>query len=104
MIPVEQWLDKYEPRATRAHYVQPDLEPYMAVSGDMRGKWITSRREHRAYLKRNNFVEVGTEKSYMTRNRGMSDDNPNLRSESQHEERICRSLSKQLEHLRNRSR
>jgi hypothetical protein len=103
MIPVEQWLDKYEPRA-KSHHVIPDIEPYRAVSGDMKGKWIRSRREHKAFLRRNNFVEVGTEKSYMTRHGGMSDDNPNLRSESQREEQICRSLNKQLEHLRNRSR
>lgn len=105
MIPLDQWLAKYGERAQRAQfYVQPDLEPYMAVSGDMAGKVITSRREHREFLRRNNFEEVGSEKAYMMKNGGMSEDNPNAVSESKREEQICRSLSKQLESLRNRRR
>lgn len=100
LIPLDEWLAKYGDRSTRAHYVQPDLEPYMAVSGDMAGKMIRSRREHRAFLKRNNFEEVGTERAYMTRNGGMSDDNPNLLPEHKREEQICRSLSKTLDRLR----
>lgn len=102
LIPIEEWLAKHGERTTRAHYVQPDLEPYMAVSGDMAGKVIRSRREHRAFLRRNNFEEVGNEKAYMMRNNGMTDDNPNLMPEHKHEEQICRSLSKTLDRLRNR--
>lgn len=45
---------------TPAHSM-PDIAPYMAVSGDRAGKWITSRKEHREFLKRNRFVEVGNE-------------------------------------------
>jgi hypothetical protein len=41
--------------------IQPDIAPYMAVAGDRAGKYITSRREHREYLKRNRLVEVGNE-------------------------------------------
>ena len=44
-----------------ASYVSPDIQPYMAVAGDMAGKHITSRKEHRAYLKRNKLTEVGNE-------------------------------------------
>lgn len=44
-----------------AAYVQPDIAPYIAVAGDKFGQPITSRREHRAYLKRNKLVEVGNE-------------------------------------------
>ena len=102
LIPVDEWFAKYGERTTKATYVQPDLEPYMAVSGDMAGKMIRSRREHRAFLKRNKFEEVGTEKAYMTRHNGMSEDNPNLIPESKREEQICRSLSKTLDRLRNR--
>lgn len=102
MVPLEAWLAKYGERSNRAHYVQPDLEPYMAVSGDMAGKFIRSRREHREFLRRNNFEEVGNERAYMTRNGGMSDDNPNAISDSKREEQICRSLSQQLDRLRNR--
>lgn len=43
-----------------------DIDPYKAVGGDVAlgGKTpnIMSRREHREYLKRNGFVEVGNEK------------------------------------------
>ena len=99
LIPIDEWLKKYETH-TQVHHVIPDIQPYKAVAGDMAGKWIRSRREHRAFLKRNQFEEVGNEKAYMDRNRGMSDDNPNLVSDSVTEERICRSLSQSLEKLR----
>src|SRR5688572_2933642 len=102
LIPLEEWLAKYGEPSTRAHYVQPDLEPYMAVSGDMAGKMIRSRREHREFLRRNNFIEVGNEKAYMMKQNGMSEDNPNAISEHRREEQICRSLSRNLERLRSR--
>lgn len=41
--------------------VNADIAPYVAVAGDMAGKPIGSRREHREYLKRNALVEVGNE-------------------------------------------
>ena len=31
------------------------------MAGDRAGKYISSRREHREFLKRNRFVEVGNE-------------------------------------------
>lgn len=102
MVPLEAWLAKYGESTNKAHYIQPDLEPYMAVSGDMAGKMIRSRREHREFLKRNRFEEVGNEKAYMTRNNGMSDDNPNAIPEHRREETLCRSLSETLNRLRNR--
>ncbi len=44
-----------------AAMVSPDITPYRAVAGDRAGEMITSRREHREFLKRNRFVEVGNE-------------------------------------------
>jgi len=44
-----------------ASYVTPDLAPYKAVAGDLAGEWISSRKEHREFLKRNRFIEVGNE-------------------------------------------
>jgi putative FmdB family regulatory protein len=44
-----------------ASYVRGDIAPYMAMAGDMAGKYITSRKEHREFLKRNRLVEVGTD-------------------------------------------
>jgi hypothetical protein len=38
-----------------------DIEPYIAVAGDMMGKPITSRVEHKKFLKRNKLVELGNE-------------------------------------------
>jgi hypothetical protein len=42
-----------------------DIEPYKAVGGDiaLKGKCpaIMGRRQHREFLKRNNYVEVGNE-------------------------------------------
>lgn len=40
---------------------QPDIAPYLGTAGDRKGLPITSRREHREYLKRNNLREVGTD-------------------------------------------
>lgn len=36
-----------------------DIKPYIAKAGDMAGKAITSRVEHRKFLKRNRLVELG---------------------------------------------
>jgi hypothetical protein len=41
--------------------VTPDIAPYKAVAGDRAGEYITSRAQHREFLKRNRFVEVGNE-------------------------------------------
>lgn len=41
--------------------VTPDIKPYQAMGGDKAGQYITSRKEHREFLKRNNFVEIGNE-------------------------------------------
>lgn len=40
---------------------QPDIAPYLGTAGDRKGLPITSRREHREYLKRNNLRELGTD-------------------------------------------
>lgn len=45
-----------------AAYVQADITPYKAVTGDRAGKWITSRKAHREFLKRNRLVEAGDAK------------------------------------------
>lgn len=44
-----------------AAYVSPDIAPYRAVAGDRAGQMITSRKDHREFLKRNRFTEVGNE-------------------------------------------
>jgi hypothetical protein len=38
-----------------------DITPYIAVGGDMAGKPITTRQEHKRFLKRNRLVELGTD-------------------------------------------
>jgi putative FmdB family regulatory protein len=45
-----------------AAYVQGDIAPYKALTGDKMGQWITSRKAHREFLKRNRLVEVGNDK------------------------------------------
>lgn len=42
--------------------VTPDIAPYRALTGDRMGQMITSRKDHREFLKRNRLVELGTEK------------------------------------------
>ncbi len=44
-----------------AAHVCPDIAPYKATTGDRAGKWITSRRAHKEFLKRNRLIEVGTD-------------------------------------------
>ena len=101
LIPLHKWLAKYG-QATKTHHVIPDIEPYVAVAGDMAGKLVRSRKEHREFLRRNNFEEIGNEKDYMTRHGGMSEDNPHLLPEKVKEERLWQSLKQTEEHLRNR--
>jgi putative FmdB family regulatory protein len=48
-------------RVISAPHVNPDIAPYKAVAGDRAGQWITSRKEHKEFLKRNRFTEVGNE-------------------------------------------
>lgn len=102
VLPLDEWLKRNQEPVSQSHHVIPDIKPYKAVTGDMEGKWITSRREHREFLKRNNLIECGGEKAYMTRWGGMTPDNPNVQPEWKHEERICQSLVKNLERLRSR--
>lgn len=58
------------------HYIIPDIKPYKAVAGDMAGKWITSRSQHREFLKRNGFQEVGNEHREFFEYGGKTRDNP----------------------------
>ena len=51
------------PTQNKSAYVMEDLKPYQVV-GPEQGKWITSRSQHRDYLKRHNLIEVGNEKKY----------------------------------------
>lgn len=48
-------------RLITAAHVNPDIQPYRAVAGDRAGQMITSRKEHKEFLKRNRFTEVGNE-------------------------------------------
>lgn len=41
--------------------VMGDIPPYTAMAGDMAGKTVSGRKEHREFLKRNRLVEVGNE-------------------------------------------
>lgn len=43
-----------------------DIEPYMTVAADKQTKervWIRSRQEHKEFLRRNGYVEIGNEKA-----------------------------------------
>lgn len=92
-------VDQLPRRERKTPYIIGDMKPYRAVTGDAQGKMITSRSAHRAFLQRNNLVEVGNEYEYMTRHGGMSEDNPNIGLDTDpqaHEDRICRNLTDNL--------
>ena len=102
VIPLSEWMEKYGKKSKKLYSVMDDIPPYIAVTGDMQGKVISGRKAHMDFLHRNKLVEVGDEKSYMTRNGGMTDDNPNLKSDKQYEEEVCQSLVTNLERLKQR--
>lgn len=70
--------EKPKPKKS-GHYIIPDIQPYKAVAGDMAGKWITSRSQHREFLKRNGFQEVGNEHREFFEHGGKTRDNPYAR-------------------------
>lgn len=53
-----------KPKASREAglSIMRDIEPYQNMKD--RG-WITSRSQHREFLRRNNFVEVGNEQNHL---------------------------------------
>ena len=65
-----------EVEGARPFYIVEDQKPYIAVAGDMAGKEVSGRKQHREYLRRNNFIEVGNEKNEFEKHSGMSPDNP----------------------------
>lgn len=64
-----------------AAYVTPDIPPYRAVAGDRAGKYITSRKEHREFLKRNSFTEIGNDKPKDTSVMRKTTDRKEIRAE-----------------------
>jgi hypothetical protein len=49
----------------KSPHIMGDIEPYH-VRGPEYGKLISSRSQHREYLRKHNLIEVGTEKDYVT--------------------------------------
>lgn len=77
-------LKKLVPKSSRPRkgpdvYIQGDIEPYRAIGGDAAGQMITSRSQHREFLKRNGFIEVGNEHRAFFEHGGKSADNPYAR-------------------------
>jgi hypothetical protein len=62
----------------KVHHIMPDIEPYKAMAGEdaKKGRWISSRSHEREYLKRNNCIQVGTEKDTFFKHNGKTEDNP----------------------------
>lgn len=58
-VPAEEFAPTPE-----THHVMPDIQPYQAMAVDCKtgtAPMITSRAEHREFLKRNNLMEIGNE-------------------------------------------
>lgn len=60
--------------------IMGDIEPYKAICGDVAGQWITSRSQHREFVKRNGFIEVGNEYRPFFEYGGKSADHPHARA------------------------
>lgn len=54
--------DQCQRRERKSPYIQGDIQPYQVVAGPRYGEWISSRSEHREYLRQNNFIEAGNER------------------------------------------
>ena len=71
-----------------APYIQPDLPDYRPMGGPeaqaffenpRAARMISGRKQHRDYLRRNGFIEVGNEKEAFLKHNGKTADNPNVR-------------------------
>ena len=73
-----KWVpaEKHVPK--RVHHIMPDIQPYKAVAGEeaKKGEVITSRSKEREYLRKNNCIQVGSEKEYFFRYNGKTPCNP----------------------------
>lgn len=56
-------VDKSVRTDVNAPHIMEDIKPYRAV-GPEYGKLITSRSQHREYLRKHNLIEVGNERKY----------------------------------------
>lgn len=72
----------------KAPYIQPDLPDYRPTGGPeaqafienpSQARMISGRKQHRDYLRRNGFIEVGNEMEAFLKHRGKTPDNPTLR-------------------------
>lgn len=83
-IPINRAWQKREPAFVEKIGMQiiKDIEPYPAVAGDIAlggaAPKICSRREHKEFLKRNSYVEVGNHE-FQPRKLEMSPVAPDLR-------------------------
>ena len=57
----EKMVEKGAAERSRVHHVIPDIKPYQVV-GPEYGKWISSRSQHREYLRTHGLIEVGNER------------------------------------------
>jgi hypothetical protein len=55
-------IEKTEASRNAGLNIMRDIEPYQNMKD--RG-WITSRSQHREFLKKHNFVEVGNEQNHL---------------------------------------
>jgi len=65
-VPINETWEAREPANPQSVGLQliKDIEPYMSVAADVNGKapLIRSRREHKEFLKRNGYIEIGNER------------------------------------------
>ena len=55
-------VEKTESARAKRLNIMRDIEPYQ----NMKDKgWITSRSQHREFLRKNNFIEVGNEQNHL---------------------------------------
>lgn len=69
-----KWTPEKQEVKKKVHHIMPDIEPYQGTAGER--CLITSRSKEREYLKRNNCIQVGSEKDYFFKYGGKSHDNP----------------------------
>jgi len=75
----------YRTESTAGYYIQADIAPYQSMAD---GTMVEGRKQHREMLKRNNCVEIGSEKQ--------SNQEPKAPASSRSREQLARLVYEKL--------
>ena len=83
--------DKYFAKPPQTHMVMPDIAEYRNI---IDGEVISSRSQHREFLRKHDLVEVGNEKESFSKYQGKTRENHEALSNRKYREQLRRDLSR----------